>query len=233
MGDVLAHEVEQWLRARERRVRAAHHDCQGRLLRTHFAAGNRRVDIVAAGRVDFLGERLGLDRAYRGHIDNQRPRFQSFGHTAGAEQHIFHVRRIRYYDDDHLRLRRDRFRIGHDLGGGPDFRGQAGAFRHNEVVAAVLQVERHRTPHDAEADKTDFHAVLAESGPVEKPRSRMVPVVPTLAVLPIVPSRGLLRLRRVPRPSKYQRRPGLQMDPPLQDKAASPMRRQNIGGLCT
>ena len=63
-----------------------------RLLGADLAAGHRRVQVVAAARVDLFGEFLGGDRADRGHVDHQRAAFQPLGRAAFAEQHGFHVR---------------------------------------------------------------------------------------------------------------------------------------------
>ena len=54
----------------ERRLRAADHDGQRGRLGADLAAGDRRVEIVAAELVDPRGELLGLDRRDRAHVDD-------------------------------------------------------------------------------------------------------------------------------------------------------------------
>jgi hypothetical protein len=55
-GDVLAHRLEERLRAVEGRLGAADHDGQRGCLGADLAAGDRRVDVVAPERIDAGGE---------------------------------------------------------------------------------------------------------------------------------------------------------------------------------
>ena len=61
-SDVFAHKLEHWLDALEGGVWAADHDGKGGIFGAHLAAGDRRVQVVAAQGVDLLRKHLGLYR---------------------------------------------------------------------------------------------------------------------------------------------------------------------------
>ena len=76
--------LEQRLDLLERAFAAAHHDRQCRVFRADLAAGNRRIEILAAELVDLLGESLRLDRRDRAHVDHESCRAQPFGAMPSA-----------------------------------------------------------------------------------------------------------------------------------------------------
>ena len=86
----------------ERGRRAADHDRERCGLRADFAAGDRRIEVVAAERVDALGELLRLDRRDRAHVDHDLARRQPAATPSVAEQHLLDVRRVRHHDEDHV-----------------------------------------------------------------------------------------------------------------------------------
>ena len=68
---VLAHEREQGLGAFEGGFRTADHDGEAGRLGADLAAGNRRVEIVAAQRIDLLRELLRGHGRNTAHVDDQ------------------------------------------------------------------------------------------------------------------------------------------------------------------
>ena len=69
-GDVLAHQLEQWPDLVEGGLAAADHDGEAGGLGADLATRHRRVEVLAAERVDALGEALGGDRRDRAHVDH-------------------------------------------------------------------------------------------------------------------------------------------------------------------
>ncbi|SOZ36500.1 hypothetical protein CBM2605_A280091 [Cupriavidus neocaledonicus] len=161
--DVLAHQLEQRLDLVEGLLRAADHDRQRRGLGAHFTARHRRVQVRGAQLVDARGEVLGGDRRDRAHVDHDLAvagflagGLERGGHALLAEQHRFHVRRVRHHDDDDVGT------LGDFLGAGTDghacidqrLRGRVDVM-HEQRVAGGAQVARHRCAHDAQADEAD------------------------------------------------------------------------------
>ena len=93
--DVLAHKREDRLDLLESGLRAADHDREARRLRADLAAGNRRIEIVAAKVVDLLGELLGGDRRDRTHVDDDLALRQPFRDAFGAKENRLDVRACR------------------------------------------------------------------------------------------------------------------------------------------
>ena len=172
-GDVAAHLLEQRPHPLERRLGAAHHDGQRGLARADLAAGDRRIQVVAAERVDAAGELLGRDRRDGAHVHHHAAGGEALGDAVRAEQHGFDMRRVRHHQDDDVGLGGDlAARPAGDGTGIEQFLRQGAGAVQEQRVAGGLQVPRHRPPHDAEPDESDLaHAVspLPGAGPALSP----------------------------------------------------------------
>ena len=105
--DVLAHQLKQRFQLRKDRLAAADHDRQRRRFGADFPARHRRIEIVAAERIDLLRELLGRQRRDRAHIDDDLPLRQSRRDAVFVEERGLDVRRIRHHRDDDVRLLSD------------------------------------------------------------------------------------------------------------------------------
>ena len=148
----------------EGRLGPAHHDGERGRLGAHLAAGDRRVEVLAAQRVDAPGELLRLDGRDRAHVHDDLARGEPLGHAARREEHLLHVRRVRDHDDDDVGRLRDFRAARADLRAPLGERLGIGADRvHEERVARLLQVARHGRAHDSQTDEADLaHEVLLE-----------------------------------------------------------------------
>src|SRR5437867_4584950 len=159
---VLAHEIEKRLHLFERVFRAAHHDRERGRLGPDFAAGHRRVQVLAAERFDLLRESLGVDRRDGTHVDHDL----AFGEPARdailAEQHRCNVRRVGHHADDDVRLLRHCLRrVAFNRALISETLGRRLNIVDAEFVTARAQVPRHRGAHDAKTDETNLaHALL-------------------------------------------------------------------------
>jgi hypothetical protein len=83
----------------------------------------------------------------------------ALGHAAGAQRHLLHVGRVGDHREHHVAGRGHLGRAAGALRPGlQQRRHRLGAPRpHGEVETALEDVERHRAPHDAQTDETDFH----------------------------------------------------------------------------
>ena len=88
------------------------------------------------------------------------PFFRPSATPFGAEQDRLHVGRVGHHEDDHLGPRGDASSASATTSAAARISSvrlaRSGTI---EVVAGLLQVQRHGAAHDAEADKSDFHAV--------------------------------------------------------------------------
>ncbi len=154
-SDVLAHEFEQGLDLVEHLLLAAHHDGQARGLGAHFAAGNRRIEILAAQRVDSAGKVLGFHRADGAHVHHDLARRQSLGHAIVGEQHLLHIGRVGHHGENDVGLLRH-FGIA-----GARLRARVEqGLRHFAAgvdvqrMPARQQMARHGRAHDAQSDES-------------------------------------------------------------------------------
>ena len=155
---LLAHGGEQRLRQFERRFRPAGHDRQLGVARAHVAAGNGRIESLAAefprSGADFRGQQ----RRRGGHIDEQLARRKAREQASFAEVDLLHVARIA--DDRDHRVGRAHHIRGtlrpRRAGCQQRFGGSLAAVGDRQIEAGLHQVRRHRSPHHAQSDKTDF-----------------------------------------------------------------------------
>src|SRR5436309_7141667 len=162
---VLAHEIKERLYLFERVLGAAYHDRERGRLGAYFTAGDRRVQVLAAERIDLLREALGLDRRDGTHVDHDLALGEPARDAILAEQGRRHVGRVRHHGDNDLgllghflrRAARNRAFITETLGHRLDVVD-------TKIVTAATNVPRHRRTHDAKTDETDFaHAYSFQS----------------------------------------------------------------------
>ena len=144
--------------------RAARHDTQTSLGRTHRAARYRCIDITGPLLCGQLGMFPRQRRLHRTHIDHQRTRLHR-SHSTLLHQHIIHHLAIFQHGDHDIGLR-------HRLGGRPGdrrFAGKGLAFaggaipeRHGKT--GVQQVTGHRRAHQADAEKSDTRRMCKHFG---------------------------------------------------------------------
>ncbi len=165
MDDLAAHGLEDGLGAGEAGLRAAHHEGEGRALRAHHAAGDRRVEHLpsAAPGGDFAGG---------GHVDGGAVDEDGAGvagrrHAAVAEPGRAHVLAGGEHGDDHLgaaRGVRGRGGGGEAGGGGGGLDGGGHDVEDADLVARLCQVAGHRAAHVAEPHEADACHASVPSG---------------------------------------------------------------------
>ena len=103
VGCRLAENVKHELGLFHGRVGPAGHDRQRAALGPDGAAGNRGVDVIAAGRLDVPGKCACGDDLGGAHVDDQTSRLKPADHPVRTPQHLFHRRRVGQHEDDRLR----------------------------------------------------------------------------------------------------------------------------------
>jgi hypothetical protein len=145
--------------------RTAGHNRQGAGDGPDFAARNRRINEIDTCRREVFTDLACGGRGDGAHVDGDQPGLAGSGdrtHDLGD------IRRIGHHGDHQFVATGGFGRIGRRLGAGSSSGCMDSARRAQTVrpVATLEQIERHRAPHDAEADKSNIHSRLRSELPL-------------------------------------------------------------------